>query len=269
MKKNFLLVLFVLLFCGSAFAASESDIELFLTEYDDGSSILESDLTSLEPYRGIRLLFKCLDAGTSVDDVRITSEPTLDGFFVSQLVATSGGKGISASFELRSEQEATLTVAADYGSETVTRSFTIKAEKGERVNVPATGIDLLDPIKDTPQKSIEVTLEKGDSVTVYYQITPENATNKSIKVESVISNIAKVSDTDEYSTTITAQAKGTTEVNFTTEDGGFTATCKVTVTETESPQTGGSGGSGGCDAGAFGIIALATACFAGIRHRRR
>ncbi|MDR1211406.1 MAG: choice-of-anchor D domain-containing protein [Spirochaetaceae bacterium] len=58
-------------------------------------------------------------------------------------------------------------------------------------------------------------------------ITPEDATNKNVSWESDHEDIATVNDEGEVS----AVAVGTAIITVTTEDGGYTATCTVTVAE--------------------------------------
>lgn len=72
----------------------------------------------------------------------------------------------------------------------------------------------------------EVTITEGSNYTLTPTITPEDATNKLVIWTSEDENIAKVEDGK-----ITAVAEGTTTITATTKDGGYTATCKVTITK--------------------------------------
>ena len=255
MKKVFLLTLFFLLFCGSAFAVSEEDITLLSAAYDDGTVI--SDLTSIEPYRPVQLVFQFLGA---VDEASVVTKNVLPQLYetLEEAPPPAEGKRVIVQCELPpSELEVTLYATATYGGTEITRSFSIKAREGERSGIPVTGIYLLDPADatKTPQAFIKVTLEKGDSQEISYQITPEDATNKDVTIKSSDSNIVEVSGSDATGTILTAKGKGMTYVSFTAKDGGITATCEVTVTET-------SAGGGGCNAGALGILARITVVFA-------
>jgi hypothetical protein len=251
----------VLLLCGSGFAASEEDITLLSAAYDDEGGLAILDLTSIEPYRPIRLVFQFLGAADRVSVITKTVLPQYSET-VEDVPPPAEGKLVTVQCELPSGLEVTLTAAAVYGDEEVTRLFSLKTREGERPGVPVTGIDLLDPadVTKTPQQFISITLKKGDSERIHYQITPEDATNKDVTIASSDSNIAEVSESDTTGTTITAKGKGKTYVSFTAKDGGFTATCEVTVTETSK-------GGGGCDANAFGVFggaALFIIGFAGV-----
>ena len=257
MKKVFLLTLFFLLFCGSAFAASEEDITLLAAAYDDGTVI--SDLASIEPYRPVQLVFQFLGA---VGEASVVTKNVLPQFSetLEEAPPPAEGKWVVVQCELPSELEVTLYATATYGGTEITRSFFIKAREGERPGIPVTGIYLLDTADatKTPQTFIRVTLEKGDSQEISYQITPEDATNKDVTIESSDSNIVEVSGSDAAGTILTAKGKGMTYVSFTAKDGGITATCEVTVTETST------GGGGGCNASALGILAGIVVGFAGV-----
>lgn len=84
-------------------------------------------------------------------------------------------------------------------------------------DVDATGVTL-------DQTSLSIT--KGSSTTLTATVSPVEATNKNVTWSSSVPSVATVNS----SGTITAVSVGTTIVTVTTEDGGFTANCTVTVT---------------------------------------
>jgi hypothetical protein len=245
-KKVFLLTLLLLVFVGSALAASEEDIMLLGAAYEDGTAV--PDVTSIEPYRSVRLVFQFLGGA---DKASVITKHVLPEYTETVEEAPAEGKRVTVQCTLPSGLEVILTAIGTYGGEEVTRSFSIKAREGGRPGIPVTGIYLLDPADatKTPQQFIRMTLKKGDSEKIYYQITPEDATNQDVTIESSDANIAEVSGSDATGIIVTATGKGTTYVSFTAKDGGLTATCEVTVTETSA---GGSGG--GCNASVFGIL---------------
>lgn len=65
----------------------------------------------------------------------------------------------------------------------------------------------------------------GKKTTLTPIFTPSDATNKNVTWESKNTSIATVSDAGE----VTGVAEGTVNIEVTTDDGGFTATCEVTV----------------------------------------
>ena len=83
--------------------------------------------------------------------------------------------------------------------------------------VQVTGISL-------DKQSLELTVGKTASLTA--TVSPNNATNKGVTWTSAEESVATVD-----SGKITAKSAGTTYIIAATKDGGFVATCKVTVSE--------------------------------------
>ncbi len=75
-------------------------------------------------------------------------------------------------------------------------------------------------------------LKVRESASLIVTVFPENATNKTVSWSSSDNMIAAVDE----SGTVKAIKKGTADITVTTEDGGFTAVCKVTV---EAPNVSG------------------------------
>ena len=92
----------------------------------------------------------------------------------------------------------------------------LKATCSVQVNTPVTGVSLT-----TPSLSV-YTGERKQLVAV---VVPEGAINKAVTWSSADESIATV-DADGF---VTGVAVGATTVTVTTVDGGFTATCAVTV----------------------------------------
>ena len=72
-------------------------------------------------------------------------------------------------------------------------------------------------------------LTVGDTSQLVPVVLPTNATNKAVTYSSSAGTYATVSDEG----VVTALAAGTTTITVTTEDGGFTDTCSVTVSAAE------------------------------------
>ena len=70
-----------------------------------------------------------------------------------------------------------------------------------------------------------ITLDEGQSETLVATIVPDNATNKNVSWKSDKSDVATVDNNGK----VTAVKAGTATITVTTEDGGKTAACKVTV----------------------------------------
>ncbi len=113
------------------------------------------------------------------------------------------------------------------------KAFTTKSQAPAVVQ--ATGVKLN---KTTHQMQV------GDQANLVATITPENATNKNVDWTSSDENVATITP----SGVITAKNKGETTITVTTQDGGYTATCKLTVvakTNSDDDIYSGTGGSKG------------------------
>ena len=71
----------------------------------------------------------------------------------------------------------------------------------------------------------ELSLTVGDTETLTATVAPDNATDKTVTWTSSNSTVATV----DQNGVVTAVARGTATITVTTADGGFTATCTVTV----------------------------------------
>lgn len=124
---------------------------------------------------------------------------------------------------------AVLTAIALFGS-----AFTAcKSDDDGDDDVSVTGVSL-----DKTSAELEV----GGTRTLTKTIEPANATNQNVSWSSSNVEVATVENG-----TVTAKAVGTADIIVTTEDGGKTATCTVTVKEKTSGSEGEGGSSGGSD----------------------
>jgi hypothetical protein len=83
--------------------------------------------------------------------------------------------------------------------------------------------------EDVTGVSLNITtllLTTGETEKLTATVSPSNAKNKSVSWSSSASSVASVSSNG----TVSAASLGTATITATTEDGGFTATCAVTVT---------------------------------------
>ena len=85
------------------------------------------------------------------------------------------------------------------------------------VIVPVTGVSL---------NTSELSLAAGSTGTLVATVTPTGATNSNVTYTSSNEDVATVSSTG----VVTAKSVGTAEITVKTQDGGYTATCSVTVT---------------------------------------
>ena len=116
--------------------------------------------------------------------------------------------------------EAVVTVTTEDGGKTATCKVTVKAKA---VNVTDVSLD-----------KTELTLTEGETETLTATVKPDNADNKKVKWSSDKTEIATVGGDGK----VTAVKAGEATVTVTTEDGGKTASCKVTVKAKIVPVTG-------------------------------
>ena len=107
--------------------------------------------------------------------------------------------------------EATITVTTEDGGKTATCKVTVS-----ETSVAVTGVTL---------NKTALTLNIGASETLSATVAPADATNKKVTWKSSDAAVATV-DTNGK---VTAVKAGEATITVTTEDGGKTATCKVTV----------------------------------------
>ena len=116
--------------------------------------------------------------------------------------------------------EAVVTVTTEDGGKTATCRVTVKAKA---VNVTDVTLD-----------KTELTLTEGETETLTATVKPDNADNRKVTWSSDKTEIATVDGAGK----VTAVKAGEAVVTVTTEDGGKTASCKVTVKAKVVPVTG-------------------------------
>ena len=107
----------------------------------------------------------------------------------------------------------TATATNSAGSDSKEYELTINAPQ----NIPVNGVTLNPTL---------LSLFTGGSETLTATVEPSNATNKNVTWSSDNADVATVDNG-----TVTAVGAGKTTISVTTEDGGKTATCTVTVTD--------------------------------------
>lgn len=134
--------------------------------------------------------------------------------------------------EWASSNPSVVTVNSE-GLITGVKSGTTKVEVRMKANHDIKGSCNVTVTQNTALKGIflnttEMTLETGKIGTLTVLYNPEYAANKNVRWNSADPSIATVSEG-----TVTGMAVGKTTITATSEEGGFTAECKVTVTEAE------------------------------------
>lgn len=116
--------------------------------------------------------------------------------------------------------EAVVTVTTEDGGRTATCKVTVKAKT---VSVTEVTLD-----------KTELTLTEGETETLTATVKPDNANNRKVTWSSDKTEVATVDGAGR----VTAVKSGEATVTVTTEDGGKTATCRVTVKAKVVPVTG-------------------------------
>jgi len=112
-----------------------------------------------------------------------------------------------------------ITLHVPYGTKALYASADVWKEFGAIVEedpLPATGVSL---------DKTDLSLFVGNTAQLTATILPEDAANSNLSWSSDNPGVATVSDNG----LVTAQAAGTATITVTTQDGGLTDTCKVTV----------------------------------------
>ena len=116
--------------------------------------------------------------------------------------------------------EATITVTTDDGGKTATCKVTVSDKE-----VKVTGVKL---------NKATLTLIEGASETLTATVAPADATNQKVTWKSSDAAVASVDANGK----VTGVKAGEATITVTTDDGGKTATCKVTVSDKEVKVTG-------------------------------
>lgn len=121
-------------------------------------------------------------------------------------VATISSKGVIAA---EGVGKATITVKSEEGGFIANCTVTVIQ--------PVTGVEL-------NKSAYTLTMGSKESVKLVATVSPSNASTKTLSWSSSKTNVATVSNG-----VVTAKGPGTTVITAKTLDGGFTATCKITV----------------------------------------
>ena len=95
--------------------------------------------------------------------------------------------------------------------------------------VPA-HVDVTIPVNNISLNKLETSIIIGKSEALTATVQPDNATNKTVSWSSTDASVASVKDG-----VVTAHKVGTATITATTEDGGKTASCEITVAPKPNP----------------------------------
>lgn len=156
-----------------------------------------------------------LDGNPATAGATVTKDQKLE-------VKATANTGYEASVQIDGSARTTYTIG-ETGNVEVKVTFTKKSE-------PSTPTDPEEPeVTDVTGVSLDATaktLAVGESFALKATVKPANADNKKVSWSSSDATIASV-DKDGN---VKALKAGTCKITVTTEDGGYTATCDITVT---------------------------------------
>ena len=190
-----------------------------------------------------------LSGGSEVTTPSITAQPTdqtvTEGQSATFTVEASAGSE-TPTYQWQQKTAASGSDWTDISQET-SASYTISStttsmsgnqyrcvvKSASGVSVISSAATLTVQAKPAPVSVTGVSLDKatlelytGDTATLTATVQPSNATNQNVTWQSDNANVATVEGG-----TVTAVGAGETDITVTTEDGGKTATCHVTVTQ--------------------------------------
>ena len=193
-----------------------------------------------------------LKNGTTVTTPSITGQPqnkkvTAGETAEFSVTATAGSETPTYQWQQSTDSGSNWTniesaTSAKYTTEAITTSMSgyqyrcvVKSASG--VSVISQAATLTVQAKPAPVSVTGVSLDKatlelytGDTATLTATVQPSNATNQNVTWQSDNANVATVEGG-----TVTAVGAGETDITVTTEDGGKTATCTVTVEKPYTP----------------------------------
>ena len=114
------------------------------------------------------------------------------------------------------------------GTATITASATDGSGKYATCTVTVTGTSV--PVTGVSLNRATLSLNTGETSALTATVAPATATNKSVTWASSNTSVATVSS----SGVVTAVGAGSATITVTTQDGGFTASCAVTVSQSVS-----------------------------------
>ena len=186
-----------------------------------------------------------LSGGSTVTTPNITAQPTgqtvTEGSVADFSITASDAQ--TYQWQQRTDSGSSWTDISDATSASYTINSTTISMSGYQyrcvvksasgVGVISNAATLTVQAKPAPVSVTGVSLDKatlelytGDTATLTATVQPSNATNQNVTWQSDNANVATVEGG-----TVTAVGAGETDITVTTEDGGKTATCQVTVTQ--------------------------------------
>ncbi|MGN0813252.1 MAG: Ig-like domain-containing protein [Candidatus Coproplasma sp.] len=194
------------------------------------SSLAENGVTISGNYKSITVTCN----GKSFNPLKMESSTsvtfTLSGTYTMKLyiVADAGGSGAGLKIKVNgtsytADSNGIVTVDDATGAITITKGDTCNLCY---IALTSTSDSTPVAVESVSLNKSEAALKVGETETLTATVAPTNATNKTVTWSSDNTSVATVDANGK----VTAKKAGTAIITVTTEDGSFTATCEVTVT---------------------------------------
>ena len=187
-------------------------ITMFMySSFADSSGVMINNISDKKP--GDTLTISGTSALDEISIKIITPDSTI------LYISVVDGPSFSDTITLPADaKKGIYTVVAGKGKIVATTTFRVVSED---TVIPVTGVQL---------NRNKLSLTVGSAETLIATVIPSNATNKNVTWTSSNTGIAVIDSTGK----VTAVSAGTAIITVTTEDGKYTATCKVTVSSGSS-----------------------------------
>ena len=173
-------------------------------------------------------LIYCEIIDLQIESISITKKPDKLTYVQGDRFDGSG-MIVTAYYKNGSSREITAYSVMPYGALSKSDTKVTVDYRGHTDDVEITVTEPEYPVKSVSLNKSTLNLVLGYSETLIATVYPSNATNKNVSWSSSNPNIAFVNENG----VVTANGIGTATVTVTTDDGGFTAECTVTVTAPE------------------------------------
>ena len=216
---------------GSSAIAYGADVEITATP-DDGFLFDEWDHTLTSPTISSNVISFSMPDDDVVIEAKFVDASTVKSITISD--AIEHGTVTASSNTASAGDEITLTATPDAGyafsswsvvdesSNVVTVTNNKFTMPGANVTVSATFTAI--PVTGVSLNKTSTTISVGETETLTATVAPANALNPAVTWTSSNTDVATVANG-----VVTAKAAGSATITVTTTDGGFTATCAVTV----------------------------------------
>ena len=212
-------------------AEGEHEVQVAVTATANATATSDSSKTARDPKEGTKTLTITVTGGSAPETVATPTFSPAAGTFTSAQNVTISCTTSDATIYYTTDGKDPTTSSTQYGglisvsSTSTLKAFAIKGDAKSAVASATYTINTTVPVTGVTLKTLP-SLTVGGTETLTYNVEPSNATNKKVTWKSSNTKVATV----DQNGTVKGVSLGTATITVTTEDGGFTQDCKVTVT---------------------------------------